>query len=102
MFLCASGTIFGRDVVPEVCSTSAMSSGVAARTGLPRRRASAVELERERARAVLRCATSRTIGTPSFCATSTAGESLPARDDEHLGAQIGEIELELLGAIRRD
>ena len=34
MFLCASGTIFGRDVVPDVCSTSAMSSGVAARTGL--------------------------------------------------------------------
>src|ERR1041385_3360570 len=27
MFLCASGTILGRDVVPDVCSTSAMESG---------------------------------------------------------------------------
>ena len=26
---CDSGTIFGRDVVPEVCRTSAMSSGSA-------------------------------------------------------------------------
>ena len=33
MFLWASGTIFGRDVVPEVCKTSAMSSGVAGVTG---------------------------------------------------------------------
>src|SRR5262245_35120548 len=33
MFLCASGTIFGRDVVPDVCNTSAMSSGVAVFTG---------------------------------------------------------------------
>jgi hypothetical protein len=30
MFCCASGTIFGREVVPEVCSTRAMSSGAAA------------------------------------------------------------------------
>jgi hypothetical protein len=27
MFTCRSGTIFGRDVVPEVCNTSATSSG---------------------------------------------------------------------------
>src|SRR5213078_1090567 len=32
MFLCARGTIFGRDVVPDVCNTSAMSSGDAACT----------------------------------------------------------------------
>ena len=29
MLRCDSGTIFGRDVVPEVCRTSAMSSGSA-------------------------------------------------------------------------
>ena len=36
MFFCANGTIFGRDVVPEVCSTSAMSSGLTLRGGVVR------------------------------------------------------------------
>src|SRR5689334_4528416 len=39
-FFCASGTILGREVVPEVCSTrapssAALKSGLAGATGLP-------------------------------------------------------------------
>ena len=78
MFLCASGTILGRDVVPDVCSTSAMSSGVAGAPACAGRSRRAVELEREACpRPAPDARTSRAIGTPSFSATPTAGESLP-------------------------
>ena len=36
---------------------------------------------------------------PSLCATSIAGPLAPGLDDQRLGAEVGEIELELLGAI---
>ena len=78
MFLCDSGTIFGREVVPDVWSTSAMSSGAAAREpvgvghGGPAGKSS-VNVPAPRSG----CATSRATGTPSFSATPIAGESFP-------------------------
>ena len=73
---CASGTIFGRDVVPDVCSTSAMSSGVT--SGLVPDGAASVANSSVNVPAPRSgCGTSRAIGTPSRVATSTDGESLP-------------------------
>ena len=94
---CASGTIFGRDVVPDVWSTSAMSSAVA---GAPVPNAAPSGNSSVNVPAPWSgCGTSRAIGTPSFVATSTDGGLLVFRDDEQLGAQVGEIELELVRAI---
>src|SRR5690606_27496387 len=71
-----SGTIFGREVVPEVCSTSATSSGSAgpACAGLP-----AVGPDRVKAPAGAPGGTaSVTIGIDRARATSSAGEVEPA------------------------
>ena len=81
---CVSGTIFGREVVPEVCSTSAMSS-VSAR---PPRAGSPVA-------ASAKCSVKlpapssgvgrrRATDTPSFSATATAGESEPSTTSRSL------------------
>ena len=72
---CSRGTSLGRDVVPEVCSSSAMSPpwaglGVAAGPFLPDR-------ENAPAAAEWDDASSRT-SIPRALATSRAGESLPA------------------------
>src|SRR5262252_8241855 len=73
-----SGTILGRDVVPDVCSTSATSSGLAKSAlveddsvPFPSNASENVPAPRSA------CATSRATGTPSFAATSTDGESFP-------------------------
>ena len=76
---CESGTIFGRDVVPEVCSTSATSSGWAKPpwAGLA---APAGEASRSSKLPAPRsgCASNSMMRTPSLRATSSAGEVLPA------------------------
>jgi len=72
--LWVSGTIFGREVVPEVWRMSATSSGAAS----PGR--AAVPLsppEREKAPAT-RPGVSVSTRIPSFLATSIAGDALPA------------------------
>src|SRR6185437_4359810 len=72
-----SGTILGRDVVPDVCSTNAMSSGCEKPddVGLPdiAPRGSSVKPPAGPA-----CGTRSIIGTPSFCATPITGLSMPA------------------------
>ena len=78
---CASGTILGRDVVPDVCSTRAMSSGDAMRgacggvgpAGIVPGKSSVKLPAPSPGRA-----TNRAIGTPSFVATASAGVSFPA------------------------
>ena len=72
-FACVSGTIFGRAVVPEVCSTSATSSGCAmpgraARPGVP---PSSVKDPAGPS------GTTSSSGTPSFAAAARAGVSTP-------------------------
>ena len=80
-FRCNSGTILGRDVVPDVCSTSAASSGVAARgfpPPPPPRTAGWSANSRTKLPAPRSgCAVSWQTGMPSFAATSIAGEDLP-------------------------
>ena len=101
-FLCASGTIFGRDVVPDVCSTSAMSSGVAARTRHGRRRTGCrVELESETSRAALGVRDESRDRDAEFLGHRIDRRFFALGDDEQLRAEVGEIELEFIGAIRR-
>ena len=75
MLECASGTIFGREVVPEVWRMSATSPGSAgpgrAAAPIPPRRA-------ERARAGFGLRGERNEPTPSFSAARIAGDALPA------------------------
>ncbi len=76
---CFSGTILGRDVVPDVCSTSAMSSGCAGPefaaflTASPSGKAS-VKLPAP----LSGVGCSRATGTCSFSATAMAGEVAPS------------------------
>ena len=74
---CDRGTIFGRDVVPEVCSTRAMSSGSGVRPAAGAPGAPEVSSENEPAPDDGR-GTSARMATPSRFATSTAGDALPA------------------------
>ena len=75
-FCCERGTIFGRDVVPEVCSTRAVSSaaappGCAAMPDSVAPRGSSVKLP------ATSPGTRSATGTPSFSATAIAGVSAP-------------------------
>jgi hypothetical protein len=75
-FFCDSGTIFGREVVPEVCSTMATSSGWAKpplAAGFPRSAPCSVKLPAPAAVS----GTSSTMGTPSLAAAARAGVSTP-------------------------
>ena len=71
-----SGTIFGREVVPEVCSTSAMSPASAKPpwAGLPPAAPSKVN----RPAGPFGSAFRRITGTFSFLATAKAGDSAPS------------------------
>ena len=74
-----SGTIFGREVVPEVCSTIAMSVGVA-KPPLAAGPACADDARgssRKLPAGAPSSTTRSTRRTPSFSATATAGEALP-------------------------
>ena len=93
-----SGTIFGREVVPEVCSTSATSSAAAwpGRAAAPaalaaRRNAPAPGRASRRQR--------RSPGRRAFRPPSIAGDVLPASTTSALAAKIGQVELELVGAV---
>ncbi len=77
-FCCDSGTIFGREVVPEVCSTMATSSGsakppLAAGVAVLPAPTSSVKLPAPAPAS----GTSSTMGTPSFLAAARAGVSTP-------------------------
>ena len=94
------GTIFGRDVVPDVCSSSARSASAAA-PGLaaawhPSRKAGA-KLPAPAARK----------GSSSINRDSTVPRHLPDRmifagfDDDGIDLEIGQVEVQLIGAIGR-
>ena len=70
-----SGTILGRDVVPEVCSTSATSSAPASPCAAGAAPGSPLSVKLPAPRSG--SGVSVTILTPSFLATSMAGEALP-------------------------
>ena len=70
-----SGTIFGRAVVPEVCSTSATSS-LPARPGCAAFPASPPSRMKQPA-PLSTSGTSSSTGTPNRCATARAGVSTP-------------------------
>ena len=76
IFAFVSGTIFGRAVVPDVCSTNAGSSGPAARTGL-RSPVSAAPSSRNKPAASPSAVTRFRTGMPSFAAVSAAAEGPP-------------------------
>ena len=99
MFAPESGTIFGRDVVPEVWSTSAMSPGSAGpgcdalpmasparRNCSSRRRTIAFEPQHRNA---------------ELCRDRFRGCAPVCANHERLGAKVGQVELELFGAIGR-
>jgi hypothetical protein len=72
---CVSGTIFGREVVPEVCSTIETSPGWASPA-----RAAGVAAGRSRSKSPAPPSargTSSITRTPCRWATATAGEALP-------------------------
>jgi len=72
-----SGTILGRAVVPDVCSTSATSSGAAG----------------------ARCVTGRRALPESV--KTPAGSSSRGENDHRPGMQVGEVEIELRRLVRR-
>jgi hypothetical protein len=77
IFSCDSGTILGLEVVPDVCSTSAMSSGAAAPACCVC--AGFTASGKESVKLPAPCSgvgTRRTIGMLSLSATPTAGEAL--------------------------
>jgi len=76
MLAWASGTIFGREVVPEVCRMRATSPGSAG-PGLPAAPAAAPDSRNAPAPACGSGASAMT-ATPSFSAARSAGVSLPA------------------------
>ena len=95
-----SGTIFGREVVPDVCRISATSSASAepraAAGGVPappqsrNAPAPAVGLGHERDQR----------DAELLRRLRRAGESLPCLDDQRLGVEIGQVEVELVGLDR--
>ena len=93
----------GREVVPEVCSTIATSSGCGVAAGARRAcgaapsRGRSVKLPagRRRRRPGRACA------RPACCATSTRRRGAAVLDDQRLGVQVRQVELELVGAVGR-
>ena len=75
---CVNGTIFGREVVPDVCNTNATSSGNAGPgcAGAAGARAEVSKVNEPAPRAGVGCNTR--IDTPSLRATSIAGDFEPA------------------------
>ena len=94
-----SGTILGRDVVPEVCSTSATSSAPAspcaagAGTRLP--------AQREAACAALRLRRQRNDLDAELFGDLDGRRRAVLFDDQELRAEVGEVKLELIGLIIR-
>ena len=89
-----SGTIFGRDVVPEVCSTRATSSGSAAARGIRERNRKRIAAGRTAF--VRRQLDQRDLALRGHGARRQVGTAL---DDQRLGIEVAEIEIELVGAV---
>ena len=98
---CDSGTILGREVVPEVCSTSAMSSGSA----MPPRAAAvpraSVGHERKAAGTGVRARHQFDDPHAQPLRDLDGRTAAATRDDQRLGLQVAQVELELLGAVGR-
>ena len=92
------GTILGREVVPEVCSTRAISSAWAKPPLLRARRCMPSALKREIAGLRLP-GTSVTSGILRAAATAHGRAFHALQDHQRLGIEIGKIEIEFLGAI---
>ena len=91
-----SGTSFGREVVPEVWRRSATSSG-SARPDVDRSERRSVEGECRRPRSVVGIEPEDRDAEP--LGDRDRGSGLVACDQDRLGADVGEIEVELLGAV---
>ena len=102
MLACVSGTIFGREVVPEVWRMSATSSACA---GPGRAAAPIAEPEsRKRARAGLRLGVKGNEINAELLRGPERGRFAARFDDQRLGLEVFEIELELvlpIGGIER-
>jgi hypothetical protein len=76
-FRCDSGTIFGREVVPEVCRMSAMSSAVAGPPSALGERCAVPRATSSKAPAAPELGTRSSTSKPSFSAMGRAGDVLP-------------------------
>ena len=97
----SSGTILGREVVPEVCSTRASSSS-SRRSGLDRRRRrapSAASSNQPAGRSG--DVVSRSTSAPCRRADLDRRPLVAVGHDQRLGAQVGQVEVELLGPVGR-
>ena len=95
-----SGTIFGRAVVPEVCSTSAMSSGSAGPGRAGRRRRERGGVEAEQAGGGLRMDQAED-GNAEPGGDDARRALVAVGQDQGGRLQVGEVELELLGLVGR-
>ena len=95
-----SGTSFGRDVVPDVCSSSAMSSASASRRGAGAPIASPSSLNVPAGSVAQRDEPEHADAEPLGDGNRRAGFVLG--DEDRLGADVGEVEIELVGAVGRD
>ena len=95
---CVSGTSFGREVVPDVCSTSATSSGSGRVVRAPR--PTALRRGRRRRRGPDGSTCSSSTWMPRSAATSRAGVSSVAPTTTASRADVLEVEGELLRAVR--
>jgi len=99
---CASGTIFGREVVPEVCRTSAMSSADAGPGAWRQRRSlSFGKNEREAARAVFARGGNPRDRNAELARDIDGGGCFVLLDDQQLGVQVHQVELEFVGPVSR-
>ena len=94
---CDSGTIFGREVVPEVCRISAMSSGLA-KPGRAAEPCCPPESVKPPALAFASGVSVRT-AMPEFLRRVDGRGGAARFDDERLGAEIAHVEFEFVGAI---
>ncbi len=90
-----SGTILGREVVPEVCSTSATSSGPGCAGPASANGTESVKLPA----GPLSSASQLDQRNLALRRDGTRGRVRAALDDQRLGVEIAEIEIELVGAI---
>src|SRR5271165_4161176 len=77
-FLWVKGTIFGRDVVPEVCSTKAISSGPGAPLAAGVLAGAAPVSRLKRPAPSAGCGRKVKMATPSLLAISITDEALPS------------------------
>ncbi len=98
-FACGSGTSFGRDVVPDVCSSSAMSPSCAA--PVVRGGADGGPVDGEGASRFSRVETQPQDRDAELLSDGDGRTGFVLADDDSLGADVAQIEFQFLRPIGR-